>query len=104
MATYNYINLGSNEESTENFKLALMGSDYQTTDIIYRANLEKLAILTEALVMNSPASSPSGEVSRIGIKDSPVRRNDIDVISRSTYSNKASQDGNSRVLYLVKED
>lgn len=101
MATYNYINLGSNEESTENFKLALIGSDYQTTDIIYRANLEKLAILTEALVMDSPASSPSGEVSRIGIEGSG---NDINVLSRSTYSNHAIQDGDKRVLYLVKED
>ena len=113
MATYDYINLQSsedvtyddNEQVTKNFKLSLIGNDYQTTDILYRANLEKLAILTEALVINSPAASPSGDNFIIGIGDMPVRGNDIDSIDLSVYRNKSvEKDDTTRVLYLIKED
>lgn len=94
MATYNNINFQSEEDVTENYKFVLMGEDYQTSALIYRANLERIIPLVDALIFNSMISAPSGN----NYKINKIEAN----ISKSSYNGKANEEGNERGLYFIR--
>ena len=93
MATYSNINRNSDIDVTPNYKFPLMGNDYQTSNIIYRVNLEKLSNLLKILINNSLIKPRSGENSEIY---------GVSCIDNSDYG-QLEEETEDRKLYIVKE-
>ena len=95
MATYNNINFNSSADATDKYKFALMGSDHQTSSLIYRANLERIVELLNTIIQPSPIPSPSGNMNAI---------DEVQTISKGTFENKNEEEGYFRKLYFIRSN